>query len=51
MVISQTINMKIETGRNSSFLKVISILEQEYDSPITIVETGCIRNVTEESKF
>lgn len=50
-VISQTINMKIETGRNSSFLKVISILEEEYESPITIVETGCIRNVTEESKF
>lgn len=43
--------MKIETGRNNSFLKVISILEEEYNDPITIVETGCIRNVTEESKF
>lgn len=51
MVTSQTINMKIETGRNNSFLKVISILEEEYKNPITIVETGCIRNVTEESKF
>lgn len=43
--------MKIETGRNQSFLKVIEILEETYKEPITIVETGCIRNVTEESKF
>ena len=34
-----------------SFLKVIEILEETYKEPITIVETGCIRNVTEESKF
>lgn len=43
--------MKPETGRNNSFLKVIEILEEKYNEPITIVETGCIRNVTEESKF
>lgn len=43
--------MKPETGRNNSFLKVIEILEEIYNEPITIVETGCIRNVTEESKF
>lgn len=43
--------MKPETGRNKSFLKVIEILEETYKQPITIVETGCIRNVTEESKF
>lgn len=39
------------TGRNNSFLKVINILEKEYKDPITIVETGCIRNTTEESKI
>jgi len=43
--------MKPETGRNNSFLKVLDILENTYNHPITIVETGCIRNVTEESKF
>lgn len=43
--------MKPETGRNNSFLKVIDILEKTYKEPIIIVETGCIRNVTEESKF
>ena len=43
--------MKPETGRNSSFIKVIDILEQTYGHPIIIVETGCIRNTTEESKF
>lgn len=43
--------MKPETGRNNSFLKVIEILEQTYSEPIVIVETGCIRNTTEESKF
>lgn len=43
--------MKPVTGRNGSFVKVLEILEQTYDRPITIVETGCIRNVTEESKF
>ena len=43
--------MKPITGRNESFTRVIDILENTYDSPITIVETGCIRNVTEESKF
>lgn len=43
--------MKPETGRNGSFIKVIEILEQTYNQPITIVETGCIRNTTDESKF
>lgn len=43
--------MKPITGRNSSFLKVIEILEETYKDPIIIVETGCIRNTTEESKF
>lgn len=42
---------KPETGRNKSFLKIIEILENSYIKPINIVETGCIRNVTEESKF
>jgi hypothetical protein len=43
--------MKPFTGRNQSFLKTIHILEQTYTHPITIVETGCIRNTTEESKL
>jgi SAM-dependent methyltransferase len=43
--------MKPETGRNTSFLKVIEILEETYKEPINIVETGCIRNTTDESKF
>lgn len=43
--------MKPETGRNNSFLKVIEILEKTYNEPIIIVETGCIRNITEESKI
>jgi hypothetical protein len=43
--------MKPETGRNSSYLKVIEILENEYKQPITIVETGSIRCTNENSKF
>lgn len=43
--------MKPVTGRNGSFVRVLEILKQTYNHPITIVETGCIRNVTEESKF
>jgi hypothetical protein len=43
--------MKPITGRNESFVKTIDILEKTYNQPITIVETGCIRNTTEESKF
>lgn len=39
------------TGRNGSFSRVLNILEETYSQPIAIVETGCIRNVTEESKF
>lgn len=43
--------MKPITGRNASFVEVINILEKTYTKPIVIVETGCIRNTTEESKF
>ena len=43
--------MKPETGRNGSFTKVLEILNETYNHPIIIVETGCIRNTTEESKF
>jgi hypothetical protein len=43
--------MKPVTGRNESYTKVLEILDETYSNPITIVETGCIRNVTEESKF
>lgn len=39
------------TGRNISFLKVIDILNQTYNTPITIVETGCIRGTSETSKL
>lgn len=40
------------TGRNTSFLKVIEVLQQEYgNDPITIVETGCIRGTSDESKM
>ena len=40
------------TGRNISFLKVMEILEREYgNSPITIVETGCIRGTSDVSKM
>ena len=39
------------TGRNDSFTKVISILREAYDRPITIVETGCIRKPTDEGKY
>jgi hypothetical protein len=40
------------TGRNFSFLKVMEILETTYgESPITIVETGCIRGTSDESKM
>jgi hypothetical protein len=39
------------TGRNKSFTRAIKILLAFYKRPIVIVETGCIRNTTEESKF
>jgi hypothetical protein len=39
------------TGRNGSFSRVIEILENTYSQPIIIVETGCIRGTSEESKF
>lgn len=43
--------MKPETGRNNSYLRVIEELEKAYTTPITIVETGCIRSVSDESKL
>lgn len=43
--------MKPITGRNESFISVLEILEREFQTPIVIVETGCIRNTTDESKF
>jgi len=42
---------KIETGRNNSFKKVLQILFEEYDRPITIVESGCIRTNSDTGKF
>jgi len=44
-------NNKPITGRNESFVKTIEILESTFSTPIVIVETGCIRNTTEESKI
>ena len=43
--------MKPETRRNISFLKVIEILKKTYQEPIIIVETGCIRNTSDEFRF
>jgi len=43
--------MKPETGRNSSFTKVLLSLTANFDHPINIVETGCIRNTTDSSKW
>lgn len=43
--------MKPITGRNISFTRTLAILEKTFSRPITIVETGCIRNTTEESKL
>lgn len=45
------VNTKPVTGRNASFDSVIENLKQEFEHPITIVETGCIRNTTNESKL
>jgi len=42
---------KPKTGRNQSFTKVLNILNKTYSRPITIVETGCIRNTTDEARF
>jgi hypothetical protein len=39
------------TGRNDSYVKVLDILGKTYSSPITIVETGCIRGTSDTSKF
>jgi len=39
------------TGRNDSFKNALDLLLAMYHRPIVLVETGCIRNTTEESKF
>jgi hypothetical protein len=39
------------TGRNNSFTNVLNLLLAKYNRSIVIVETGCIRNTTEESRF
>lgn len=39
------------TGRSKSFNETIHALFYFFHNPITIVETGCIRNTTEESRF
>lgn len=39
------------TGRNDSFTNVLNLLLAKYNRSIVIVETGCIRNTTEESRF
>jgi len=39
------------TGRHKSFTNVLNLLLATYSRPIVIVETGCIRNTTEESRF
>jgi len=39
------------TGRNASFTRVLDILGQTYNRPLTIVETGCIRKPDEEGKI
>lgn len=43
--------MKPETGRNSSFTRVLLTLANTFDHPINIVETGCIRNTSDNSKW
>jgi hypothetical protein len=44
-------NTKPETGRNTSFTRVLLTLAATFDHPINIVETGCIRNNTDECRF
>ena len=40
------------TGRNTSFTKVLTTLDEVFGGKsITIVETGCIRNTSEEAKI
>lgn len=39
------------TGRSKSFNETIHALFYFFHNPITIVETGCIRNTTEEARF
>lgn len=39
------------TGRNTSFTNALNLLLATYNRSIVIVETGCIRNTTEESRF
>jgi hypothetical protein len=39
------------TGRNDSFISVLTVLENEFRNPITLVETGCIRDVLPRGKL
>ena len=48
---SLPVSEKPATGRNNSFLKVLTVLEQSYNRPITIVEAGCIRKPNEEGRI
>ena len=48
---STATSKKPDTGRNDSFTKVLTMLEQSYKRPVTIVETGCIRKPTEEGRM
>lgn len=43
--------MKPITGRNISFTRILDILQNTYNRPINIVETGCIRDITEVSRY
>ena len=40
----------MKTGREQSFSKTIDLIKQ-YDSPINIVETGCVRGLSEDSRM
>jgi hypothetical protein len=39
------------TGRMESFTKVRQMLKEAYDSPIIIVETGCVRGLEDHSRL
>jgi hypothetical protein len=43
--------MKPVTGRNDSYKLVLDLLEKTFTFPIVIVETGCIRNETDQFKM
>lgn len=44
-------SLKPETGRNASFTRVLLTLADVFDHPINIVETGCIRTTSDESRL